>query len=85
MINGPSDNDVQLKVIYNIKSNANNYNYRKQSTLINDVTINNFTTHLRNQNWESVYNSHGKSKSKAVPLQAMEAHGGRGGISPTHT
>jgi hypothetical protein len=24
-------------------------------------------------------------KSKAVPLHAMEAHGGRGGIAPTHT
>jgi hypothetical protein len=23
--------------------------------------------------------------SKAVPLHAMEAHGGRGGIAPTHT
>jgi hypothetical protein len=22
---------------------------------------------------------------KAVPLHAMEAHGGRGGIAPTHT
>jgi hypothetical protein len=26
-----------------------------------------------------------KSKVKAVPLHAMEAHGGRGGIAPTHT
>jgi hypothetical protein len=26
-----------------------------------------------------------KKKSKAVPLHAMEAHGGRGGIAPTHT
>jgi hypothetical protein len=25
------------------------------------------------------------SKSKAVPLHAIEAHGGRGGITPTHT
>jgi hypothetical protein len=24
-------------------------------------------------------------KSKAVPLHAMEAHGGRGGIAPNHT
>jgi hypothetical protein len=24
-------------------------------------------------------------KSKAVPLHAMEAHGGRGGIAPTHS
>jgi hypothetical protein len=24
-------------------------------------------------------------KSKAVPLHAMEAHGGRGGVAPTHT
>jgi hypothetical protein len=27
----------------------------------------------------------GKSKSKAVPLHAMEALGGRGGIAPTHS
>jgi hypothetical protein len=27
----------------------------------------------------------GKSKSKAVPLDAMEAHRGRGGIVPTHS
>jgi hypothetical protein len=26
-----------------------------------------------------------KKKSKAVPLHAMEAHGGRGGIASTHT
>jgi hypothetical protein len=26
-----------------------------------------------------------KSKSKAVPLHAMEALGGRGGIAPTHS
>jgi hypothetical protein len=27
----------------------------------------------------------GISKSKAVPPHAMEAHGGRGGIAPTHS
>jgi hypothetical protein len=27
----------------------------------------------------------GTDKSKAVPLHAMEAHGGRGCIAPTHT
>jgi hypothetical protein len=26
-----------------------------------------------------------KKKSKAVPLHAVEAHGGRGGIAPTHS
>jgi hypothetical protein len=26
-----------------------------------------------------------ESKSKAVPLHAMAAHGGRGGIAPTYT
>jgi hypothetical protein len=26
-----------------------------------------------------------KKKSKAVPLHAMAAHGGRGGIAPTHS
>jgi hypothetical protein len=28
---------------------------------------------------------HPKTKSKAVPLHAMEALGGRGGIAPTHS
>jgi hypothetical protein len=27
----------------------------------------------------------GKGKGKGVPPHAMEAHGGRGGIAPTHT
>jgi hypothetical protein len=31
------------------------------------------------------YEEQSKKKSKAVPLHAMEAHGGRGGIAPTHT
>jgi hypothetical protein len=26
-----------------------------------------------------------KKKDKAVPLHTMEAHGGRGGIAPTHS
>jgi hypothetical protein len=26
-----------------------------------------------------------KKKSKAVPLHAMEAHGARGGVAPTHS
>jgi hypothetical protein len=26
-----------------------------------------------------------RKKSKGVPLHAMEAHGGKGGIAPTHT
>jgi hypothetical protein len=34
---------------------------------------------------ETEYNIDAKKKSKAVPLHAMEAHGGRGGIAPTHT
>jgi hypothetical protein len=29
--------------------------------------------------------NYGKKKSKGVPVHAMEAHGGRGGITPTHT
>jgi hypothetical protein len=31
------------------------------------------------------YGNSVKGKSKAVPLHAMEAHGRRGGIAPTHT
>jgi hypothetical protein len=27
----------------------------------------------------------GKGKGKGVPLHAMEAHGGKGGIAPSHT
>jgi hypothetical protein len=27
----------------------------------------------------------GKGKGKGIPLHAMEAHGGRKGIAPTHT
>jgi hypothetical protein len=34
---------------------------------------------------EVTYGLFGKSKSKAVPLHAMEAVGGRGGIAPTHS
>jgi hypothetical protein len=26
-----------------------------------------------------------REKNKVIPLHAMEAHGGRGGIAPTHT
>jgi hypothetical protein len=26
-----------------------------------------------------------KGKGKGIPLHAMKAHGGRGGIAPTHT
>jgi hypothetical protein len=33
---------------------------------------------------ESYWHSH-HSKGKAVPLHAMEALGGRGGIAPTHS
>jgi hypothetical protein len=33
----------------------------------------------------SLYYDQNKKKSKAVPLHAMEAHGGRGGVAPTHT
>jgi hypothetical protein len=31
------------------------------------------------------YFMHGKELGKAVPLHAMEALGGRGGIAPTHS
>jgi hypothetical protein len=40
------------------------------------------TTHMSNK---SNQNFISKVKSKAVPLHAMEAHGGRGGIAPTHS
>jgi hypothetical protein len=42
------------------------YNYRKQTRLLNDVAINELTTHPINENWESVFNSHDvKSKFNA--------------------
>jgi hypothetical protein len=34
---------------------------------------------------ETQWNDIGKEKGKAVPLQAIEALGGRGGIAPTHS
>jgi hypothetical protein len=34
---------------------------------------------------DNIYIYSKKVKSKAVPLHAMEAHGGRGGVAPTHT
>jgi hypothetical protein len=43
---------------------------------------------IPNQIIGAIYNIDNKvkvKKSKAVPLHAMEARGGRGGIAPTHT
>jgi hypothetical protein len=37
-------------------------------------------SNMKGRNWFSC-----KKKSKVVPLHAMEAHGGRGGIAPTHS
>jgi hypothetical protein len=59
VINGPSDHDAQLIVINNIKPVANNCSCRKQTRIINDLTMNRFATHLRNENWGCVYKSHG--------------------------
>jgi hypothetical protein len=59
VINGLSDHGTQLKAINNIKTVANNYNCRKQTTLINDLNTNEITNHLINENSELVYNSHG--------------------------
>jgi hypothetical protein len=39
---------------------------------------------LHKDNLRDLY-SKGKGKGKAVPLHAMEALGGRGGIAPTHS
>jgi hypothetical protein len=42
---------------------------------------------LHNEELHGLYSSFSiiKKKSKAVLLHAMEAHGGRGGIAPTHS
>jgi hypothetical protein len=46
-------------MINDIKPVVNNCNCRKKIGLINGLTVNEFTTHLRNENWEWVCNSHG--------------------------
>jgi hypothetical protein len=56
VISGLSDHDAQLIVINKVKPVVINYNCRKQTRLVNDLTIKEFTTYLRNENWESVYN-----------------------------
>jgi hypothetical protein len=58
VINGQSDHDAQLLVIKNIQSVSNYHNYRKQTRLINKDTVKEFITHLYNENWDSVSNSH---------------------------
>jgi hypothetical protein len=58
VINGLSDHEAQLLVIKNIESIFNYHNYRKQIRLINNDTIIEFITHLSNENWDSVLNSH---------------------------
>jgi hypothetical protein len=57
VINGLSDHDVLL-VIKNIESISNYHNYRKWTRLINKDTVKEFITHLSNENWDSVSNSH---------------------------
>jgi hypothetical protein len=52
------DHFAQLIVKNNIKPVVCNYNCRKQTRQINDHTINEFTTHLRYENWDSVCSSH---------------------------
>jgi hypothetical protein len=55
--NGLSDHDAQLIVINDVKPVVSNYSCRKQTRLINDLIIKEFTTHLRNENWKLVYNN----------------------------
>jgi hypothetical protein len=45
-------------VMKNTESISNYYNYRKQTRLINKVTVKEFITHLSNENWDSISNSH---------------------------
>lgn len=42
----------------NIKLIANDHNYRKHTHFINDVTISEFTLHLKNENCGSLFNGH---------------------------
>jgi hypothetical protein len=50
--------DAQLLVIKNIESSSNYHNYRKRIRLINKDTIKECITHLIDENWDSVLNSH---------------------------
>lgn len=60
MIHTLSDREAQLVVVNNVKSFVSNYTCRKQSGLINDLTVKEFTNNLRNNNYELVYgDSHG--------------------------
>jgi hypothetical protein len=52
MKNGLSNHDAQLIVINNVKPVVINCNCKKQTRLINDLTTKEFTTHLRNENWD---------------------------------
>jgi hypothetical protein len=57
VIDGLSDHDAKLLVIRNIESILN-YNYEKQTRLINNDTAGEFTTHLSNVNWKYVLSCH---------------------------
>jgi hypothetical protein len=56
--NGLSDHDTQLLGFKNIESISKYHNYRKRNRLINKDTIKEFITHLSNESWDSVSNSH---------------------------
>jgi DNA replication protein DnaC len=45
-------------MIHDAKPSANNLNYVIQTRLINVVTVSKFTMHVKNENWESVFNSY---------------------------
>jgi hypothetical protein len=45
----------------------------------------NCSTKFKNIDYLPTFMPRNKKKSIAVPLHAMEAHGGRGGIAPTHS
>jgi hypothetical protein len=53
-----SDHDAQLLLIKNTESISNYHNDRKRTRLINKDTVTEFITHLNNESWDSVSNSH---------------------------
>jgi hypothetical protein len=55
LINGISDHDAQLLTINNIYAATNKVSLKQRTRLINNDTLTNFQTLLKQETWESVY------------------------------
>jgi len=60
--NGLSDHVAQILTLGNIKTPSPKYKYTRRTRLIDDETIANFQTHLREEAWDSVYNCNDVNK-----------------------